>query len=63
MFVFSFPFFGRGGGGYFFGFTILFSDLGHGMQLMGYDRYGQLASPLVKQGVWADSDDYQLVEE
>jgi hypothetical protein len=32
------------------------------MQLLDYNRYGQLASPLVKQGVWADSDDYRLVE-
>ncbi|KAL5667501.1 hypothetical protein ACJX0J_019722, partial [Zea mays] len=24
--------------------------------------YGQLASPLVKQGIWADTDDYMLVE-
>jgi hypothetical protein len=36
--------------------------LGNVMQLLDYNRYGQLASPLVKQGVWADSDDYRLVE-
>jgi hypothetical protein len=27
-----------------------------------HNRYQQLASPLVKEGIWADTDDYLLME-